>query len=193
MAAAVSPGAVVAAAGGAGGTDGAQPAAAEDPLLAFPPGGYWALPAGARLRMLRCLCFDALETRTIRRAHPCSSNPLRTIQSRTLPAHAATLLSSSPLYPTIKESPAQDRSVLKDHILVHRIPFAARIPHPLHSIHSNHAHFQDRQMSQRITFWYTGFFSRHSGYTDTINERKFGYCEGPCTPTYIEVKLDSKL
>ncbi|BDA43044.1 probable cell division cycle-associated 7-like protein at N-terminal half [Coccomyxa sp. Obi] len=67
IAAAVSPGAVAAAAGGAGGTEGVQ-SAVEDPLLAFPPGGYWALPAGARLRMLRCLCFDALETRTLREA-----------------------------------------------------------------------------------------------------------------------------
>lgn len=66
-AAVVSPGAVVAAAGGAGGPEG-DPVVAEDPLLAFPPGGYWALPAGARLRMLRSLCFDALETRTIRQA-----------------------------------------------------------------------------------------------------------------------------
>ncbi|CAL8468960.1 g8501 [Coccomyxa elongata] len=66
-AAVVSPGAVVAAAGGAGGTEG-DPAVAEDPLLVFPPGGYWALPTGARLRMLRCLCFDALETRAIREA-----------------------------------------------------------------------------------------------------------------------------
>lgn len=49
----------------AGGTEGEQ-LLVEDPLLAFPPGGYWALPAGARLRMLRCLCFDALETRPLR-------------------------------------------------------------------------------------------------------------------------------
>ncbi|KAK9915262.1 hypothetical protein WJX75_006841 [Coccomyxa subellipsoidea] len=57
-----SPGAVVDAAGGDGGSGGEG----EDTLLAFPPGGYWALQPGARLRMLRSLCFDALETRAIR-------------------------------------------------------------------------------------------------------------------------------
>ncbi len=38
----------------------------EDPLTSYPEGGYWALPAGARLRMLRALCCDALDTALIR-------------------------------------------------------------------------------------------------------------------------------
>lgn len=51
---------------GAAGCDGGSGGEGEDPLLAFPPGGYWALQPGARLHMLRSLCFDALETRAIR-------------------------------------------------------------------------------------------------------------------------------
>jgi len=47
--------------GAAGGVD-----ATDDPLLAFPPGGYWGLQPGARLRMLRSLCCDALGTSKIR-------------------------------------------------------------------------------------------------------------------------------
>lgn len=38
----------------------------EDPLMAYPEGGYWALAPGARLRMLRALCCDALDTAVIR-------------------------------------------------------------------------------------------------------------------------------
>ncbi len=37
-------------------------------LTAYPAGGYWALPPAARLRMLRTLCDDALDTGLIRRA-----------------------------------------------------------------------------------------------------------------------------
>ncbi|EIE26968.1 hypothetical protein COCSUDRAFT_59460 [Coccomyxa subellipsoidea C-169] len=59
-AAVASPGAVAAAVGGD------QESEGEDSLLMFPAGGYWALQPGTRLRMLRSLCFDALETRAIR-------------------------------------------------------------------------------------------------------------------------------
>ena len=38
----------------------------EDGLMAYPEGGYWALAPGARLRMLRALCCDALDTAIIR-------------------------------------------------------------------------------------------------------------------------------
>ena len=38
----------------------------EDPLTIYPEGGYWALAPGARLRMLRALCCDALDTALIR-------------------------------------------------------------------------------------------------------------------------------
>ena len=38
----------------------------EDVLMAYPEGGYWALAPGARLRMLRALCCDALDTAIIR-------------------------------------------------------------------------------------------------------------------------------
>ena len=41
----------------------------EDPLMAYPEGGYWALAPGCHLRMLRALCCDALDTAIIR----CSS------------------------------------------------------------------------------------------------------------------------
>ena len=38
----------------------------EDPLMAYPESGYWALGPGCRLRMLRALCCDALDTAIIR-------------------------------------------------------------------------------------------------------------------------------
>ena len=38
----------------------------EDPLMAYPETGYWALAPGCRLRMLRALCCDALDTAIIR-------------------------------------------------------------------------------------------------------------------------------
>ena len=38
----------------------------EDPLTIYPEGGYWALASSARLRMLRALCCDALDTALIR-------------------------------------------------------------------------------------------------------------------------------
>ena len=38
----------------------------EDALMAYPEGGYWAVAPGARLRMLRALCCDALDTAIIR-------------------------------------------------------------------------------------------------------------------------------
>jgi hypothetical protein len=38
----------------------------EDPLTIYPEGGYWALAPNARLRMLRALCCDALDTALIR-------------------------------------------------------------------------------------------------------------------------------
>lgn len=66
-AAVASPGAVAAAVGGD------QESEGEDPLLMFPAGGYWALQPGTRLRMLRSLCFDALETRAIR--YPIQTSP----------------------------------------------------------------------------------------------------------------------
>ena len=34
----------------------------------YPPGGYWALPPGTRVRMLRALCHDALDTSRVRSA-----------------------------------------------------------------------------------------------------------------------------
>ena len=34
--------------------------------MAYPEGGYWAVAPGARLRMLRALCCDALDTAIIR-------------------------------------------------------------------------------------------------------------------------------
>ena len=37
-----------------------------DPLTAYPENGYWALAPGCRLRMLRALCCDALDTAIIR-------------------------------------------------------------------------------------------------------------------------------
>ena len=37
-----------------------------DELAQYPKGGYWSLEAGVRLRMLRALAHDALETSNIR-------------------------------------------------------------------------------------------------------------------------------
>ena len=48
----------------------------EDPLMAYPERGYWALAPGCRLRMLRALCCDALDTAIIRCPYdyfPCCS------------------------------------------------------------------------------------------------------------------------
>ena len=55
----------------------------EDPLTIYPEGGYWALAPGARLRMLRALCCDALDTALIR------------CPSTSLTLHAAALLAST--------------------------------------------------------------------------------------------------
>ena len=38
----------------------------DEPLTAYPENGYWALSPGCRLRMLRALCCDALDTAIIR-------------------------------------------------------------------------------------------------------------------------------
>lgn len=43
-----------------------SPEEADDPSMAYPEGGYWALVPGCRLRMLRALCCDALDTAVIR-------------------------------------------------------------------------------------------------------------------------------
>ena len=37
-----------------------------DELAQYPEGGYWSVEAGVRLRMLRALAHDALETSNIR-------------------------------------------------------------------------------------------------------------------------------
>ena len=41
-------------------------AASEADAPEYPAGGYWALPPGARLRMLRELCLDTLGTTLLR-------------------------------------------------------------------------------------------------------------------------------
>ena len=55
-----------------------------DALMAYPEGGYWAVAPGPRLRMLRALCCDALDTAIIRCALTLAlDSPYGTTFSRT--------------------------------------------------------------------------------------------------------------